>query len=158
VSRRGRVRVLALFCVVLAACSPQGLGATFDSTPPYPGYTWTREGRSVTPEELGTIAGPGHCGWQSATFLHIGWPVGTHSTTSAQIRQYIRDPHGVVGATLRDRLELRAKLPTDARATGYTYGSIQIFVSASDQDEAIYVVGPTATERWPRSDPFTLCD
>jgi len=158
VSRRGRVRVLALFCVVLAACSPQGLGATFDSTPPYPGYTWTREGRSVTPEELGTIAGPGHCGWQSATFLHIGWPVGTRSTTSAQMRQYIRDPHGVVGATLRDRLELRAKLPTDAHATGYTYGSIQIFVSASDQDEAIYVVGPTATERWPRSDPFTLCD
>jgi len=37
------------------------------------------------------------------------------------------------------------------------YGSIQIFVSPTDQDDAIYVVGALATERWPRSDPFTLC-
>ena len=133
------------------------LGAVFDSTPYYPGYPWVRDGRPVKPEELGTIAGPGHCEWQSATLLYIGWPVGTLASSSAQARQYIRDPRGAVSATLRDRLELRATVPGDARPTGYTHGSIQIYLSPSDQDEATYVVGPTGAERWPRSDPMTLC-
>lgn len=158
------MRLLALIAL-LASCSLQsdpppsteGLGAVFDSPPVYPGYTWTREGRPVKPEELGTIAGPAHCEWQSATLLHIGWPVGTLSTSSAQARQYIRDPRGVVRAMLRDSLELRAKLPSDARPTGYMYGSIQIYVSPSDQDDAIYVVGPNASERWPRSEPMAAC-
>lgn len=135
-----------------------GLGAVFDATPPYPGYAWTREGRSVKPEEFGTIAGPGHCGWQSATFLSIGWPVGTLSTSSAQARQYIRDPNGVVRAMLRDRLDLNAKVPSDARPTGYTHDSVRVYLSPTDQDEAIYIVGPFGAERWPRSDPVTLCD
>src|SRR5438034_8894680 len=68
----------AVLALLLAGCTPS-LGAVFDATPAYPGYTWTRDGRSVKPEELGTIAGPGHCGWESATFLTIGWPVGTLS-------------------------------------------------------------------------------
>lgn len=41
--------------------------------------------------------------------------------------------------------------------TGYTYDSIQVYLSPTDQDEAIYVVGPFGSERWPRSDPMTLC-
>jgi len=47
--------------------------------------------------------------------------------------------------------------PTDARPTGYTFRSIQIYLSPTDQDDAIYLVGPTGAERWPRSDPMTLC-
>lgn len=133
------------------------LGAFFDATPAYPGYVWNRNGHPVTPEELGTIAGPAHCGWRSATLLSIGWPVGTMSTSSAEARQYIRDPHGVMRSTLRDRLDLHATLPVDARSTGYTYGPIQIYLSPTDEDQTIYVVGPSATERWPRSDPLTLC-
>jgi hypothetical protein len=135
-----------------------GLGAVFDATPPYPGYAWTRDGRSVKPEEFGTIAGPGHCGWQSATLLSIGWPVGTLSTSATQARQYIRDPNGVVRSILRDRLDLNAKVPSDARPTGYTYDSVQVYLSPTEQDEAIYVVGPFGAERWPRSDPMTLCE
>jgi hypothetical protein len=135
-----------------------GLGATFDVTPAYPGYTWTRDGHPVKPEELGTSAGPAHCGWQSATFLSIGWPVGTLSTSSAQVRQYIRDPRGVVGTALHDRLDLNAALPADASPTGYTYNSIQVLLSPTDQHVAIYLVGPSGIERWPRSDPMTLCE
>ena len=134
-----------------------GLGPIFDLTPAYPGYPWTRDGHPVKPEELGTSAGPAHCGWESATFLTIGWPVGTLSTSAARSRQYIRDPRGVVRPALRDRLDLDATLPSDAHPTGYVYGSIQIYVSASDEDSAIYVVGPTGTERWPRSEPMSLC-
>jgi hypothetical protein len=89
--------------------------------------------------------------------LHIGWPVGTISRSSAEARQYIRDPRGVVSTKLRDRLDLRAQLPGDARPTGYTYGSIQIYLSPSEQDDSIYVVGPSGAERWPRSDPMIGC-
>jgi hypothetical protein len=46
--------------------------------------------------------------------------------------------------------------PTPGRpATGH--GAIEIFVSPSEQDRAIYVVGAGGAERWPRSDPMTLC-
>ncbi|MDQ6720140.1 MAG: hypothetical protein M3003_05010, partial [Candidatus Dormibacteraeota bacterium] len=117
----------------LSRPSGGGLGAIFDVTPAYPGYTWTRDGHSVNPEELGTSAGPAHCGWQSATLLSIGWPVGTLSTSSAQARQYIRAPRAVVRAAFHDRLDLNATLPADARPTGYSYNSIQVFLSPTDQ-------------------------
>lgn len=134
------------------------LAAIFDSTPVYPGYPWVRDGRPVKPEELGTISGPAHCGWQTATFLNIGWPVGTLSTSSAQARQYIRDPRGVIPTRPRTGLDLNVTLPSDAQPTGYTYGQIQIYLSPRDQDDALYLVGPTGAERWPRSEPMTLCD
>ncbi|MDP9224207.1 MAG: hypothetical protein M3P18_10190 [Actinomycetota bacterium] len=59
---------------------------------------------------------------------------------------------------MRDRLNTHATLPTDARPTGYVYNNlIEVYVSPSDEDEAIYIVGTRSIERWPRSDPQTLC-
>ncbi len=134
------------------------VAATFERTPAYPGYVWIRDGSAVSPEELGTIAGPAHCDWQEATFLSIGWPPGTESMSSADARQYIRDPKGVVPPrNLLTILTLDATLPTDARSIGYRLGAIEIHLSSTDQDEAAYVVGPDGAERWPRSDPMTLC-
>jgi hypothetical protein len=153
----------ALALMVVVSCSPLGAGtgaepgSIFASTPAYPGYVWTRNAQPVTPEELGTSAGPGHCGWQSATFLSIGWPPGTHSRSAAEARQYIRDPKGVTPTTLRDRLDLQARFSRDARGTGYVHDGIEIYLSPSDQDEAIYAVGARTVERWPRSRPMTLC-
>lgn len=129
----------------------------FDSPPPYPGYEWTREGRTVPREEIAAIAGPDHCRWQSATFLFIGWPPGTFAGTAALARQYVRDPHGAINSSLSQRLAINIDPPRDARPTGYRLGSIEIYLSPSDQDEAIYVVGPRGAERWPRSEPMTLC-
>ena len=133
------------------------MAAAFDPPPSYPGYEWTRNGHPVTPEELVTAAGPAHCGAQSATYLTIGWPLGTVSTTSAEARLYIRDPNGVVSPSYRQLLGLHATLPSDARPTGYSYGSIKLYLSPSDQDQAIYMIGPAGAERWPRSDPMALC-
>ncbi|MEK6224905.1 MAG: hypothetical protein AABM40_01270 [Chloroflexota bacterium] len=107
--------------------------------------------------ELVTSAGPDHCGWESATYLKIGWPPGTLASDSSAAHLYIRDPHGVVGTAYRDGLVLHASLPADARPTSHRHGSIQIYVSPADQDRAIYVVGADGAERWPRSDPMTLC-
>lgn len=153
------VLVLAIGC----ACSLRGTGDTaepaslFSATPAYPGYVWSRGGQPVTAEEVGTIAGPAHCGWQSATFLTMGWPPGTRSTSSAQARQYIRDQRAVTPLRSRDRLDLHARLPSDAHGTGYTYRGVEIYLSPSDQDAAVYLVGARTVERWPRSDPLTLC-
>ena len=72
-------------------------------------------------------------------------------------RQYLRDPRGVVRFNALDRFVRAADLPSDATGTGYRHGSIEIFISPSDQDRAIYVVGPEGAERWPRSEPKTLC-
>ena len=129
----------------------------FDSPPAYPGYEWTRDGKTVPREEIAAIAGPDHCGWQSATFLFIGWPPGTFASTAALARQYVRDPHGAINSSLRQRLAMNIDPPRDARPTGYRLGSIEIYLSPSDQDEAIYVVGPRGAERWPRSEPMPLC-
>lgn len=137
---------------------PFGSVATaFDVTPAYPGYAWTRQGRSVGERELVTIAGPDHCGWGSATVLFIVWPPGTMAPDASQARQYIRDPQGVMGGRYRELLERDAKLPADARPTGYRLGAIELYLSPSDDDRWISVVGPTNIERWPRSDPMTLC-
>jgi hypothetical protein len=108
--------------------------------------------------EVATFAGPDHCHWESATFLNIGWPPPRVSTVASEARLYIRDPYGAVrGTSYRDRLDLHARLPADARPTGYRLGSIELYLSGSDQDDAIYVVAPSGAERWPRSDPMSLC-
>jgi hypothetical protein len=148
-----RVNILG----IRTASPVASVAAAFDPPPSYPGYEWMRNGHPVSPEELVTAAGPAHCGGQSATYLTIGWPLGTVSTTSAQARLYIRDPNGVVSPSYRQLLGLHATLPSDARPTGYSYGSIKLYLSPSDQDQAIYVIGPAGAERWPRSDPMALC-
>lgn len=136
---------------------PASIAALFDRTPEFPGYPWTRDGKPMDSRELSTIAGPAHCSWQTATMLQIGWPPGTVAQSGAQLRMYIRDPRGVMRGDFQQRLVLGARLPSDARPTGYRYGGAEIYLSPSDQDEAIYLVGPDGAERWPRSDPLTLC-
>jgi hypothetical protein len=48
-------------------------------------------------------------------------------------------------------------LPPDAKPTGHRLGAIQLYVSPSDADRWIYVVGPSDAERWPRVDPIFAC-
>ena len=133
------------------------VSAAFDSPPSYPGYQWKRHGQPVSAGELGASAGPKHCEWQSATILTIGWPLGTDSNNIAQARVYIRDPRGVMGKTYQQMLATHARLPADARPTGYRLGSIELYLSPSDRDRAAYLVAPSGAERWPRADPFMGC-
>jgi hypothetical protein len=131
--------------------------ASFFSPPrEYPGPVWTKNGRPVNGRELNSIAGPEHCGWQSAVIMHLGWPLGTVSETSAQIRQYIRDPNGAVDPALRDKLVRDARLPVDAVDTGYRQGALQLWLSASDPD-GVFLRAGQDTERWPRAEPVIGC-
>jgi hypothetical protein len=160
------VRAPAVVLVALVlACGSAGPGAAhgvetvagvFGAPAPYPGRAWTRDGVEVPPSEIVAAAGPEHCGWQSATFLTLGWPLGTRPQTAAGARQYVRDPRHVLGSRL-PALELDATLPADASPTGYAYGAVWLYLAPSDQDQAVYMVLGDNVERWPRSDPMTLC-
>jgi hypothetical protein len=90
--------------------------------------------------------------------LTVGWPLGTAATTAAHARQYIRDPDRVLGRPdLAEHLDLHAVLPADAIDSGYRYGRVALYLSRKDQDEAAYLVAGGDIERWPRSDPMTVC-
>src|SRR5213593_1080733 len=95
----------------------------FNQPPAWPGYEWSLNGHSVGTDVIATAAGPEHCGWQTATFLTLGWPAGRSSNTAAGARQYIRDPKHAIGTPyLKVQLELHASLPSVAAPTGLTYG------------------------------------
>jgi hypothetical protein len=134
------------------------VGSYFDKPPAFPGKRWTKDGRSVPSAELVASAGPAHCGWDSITMMYIGWPLGTRSTSAAQSRQYIRDPgrtvqeQGLTGSWARN-----PHVPADATDTGYRYGALKLYLAPSDQDTYAYLVAPADSERWPRSEPMTLC-
>jgi hypothetical protein len=95
---------------------------------------------------LTDIEGPRHCDWQSARMLHV--------ETDDGVKQYVRDPEGVIGgaqflATYADDVAL----PDDATDSGYrSPEGFELWFTAAD--EAAYVVTPDAVERWPRpADP-----
>lgn len=88
--------------------------------------------------------------------MHLGWPLGTVSRTSAQTRQFIRDPDDVIGYGVRDRLRIAIDLPADSRDTGYRTGDLELWLSPSDP-HAAYLRAGGDVERWPRADPVAAC-
>jgi immunoglobulin-like protein involved in spore germination len=118
-----------------------------------------------SPDAAGTVLfvfrGAEHCQWQSVTFMHIGWPVGTVSNYPDQWRQYVRDPEGLFDdGALHVGYLSDTSLPSDAADTGYQRGPWRLWVSPSQADDAIFVVNTDtgAVERWGRSTPPILCD
>lgn len=158
------VAALGIAAIAVVACGSSGqqlvitgttVAEVFASPLPYPGYPWTHDGKELPSSEIVAAAGPAHCGWQSATFLTFGWPLGTRPQTAAGARQFIRDPNHVLPRSLP--LDLHSTLPADARPTGYLYGPVDLYLSPSDQDQSDYLVFGSAVEQWSRSDPMTLC-
>ena len=134
------------------------VGSYFDKPPAFPGKRWTKDGLSVPSAELVASAGPAHCGWDSITMMFIGWPLGTRSANAAQSRQYIRDPSGTLPTQgLMGSWARNPQVPADASDTGYRYGALRLYLAASDEDKYAYLVAPADAERWPRSEPMTLC-
>lgn len=134
------------------------VGSYLDRPPAYPGKPWTKDGSPVESAELDASAGPSHCGWDAVTMLNVGWPPGTRSITAEQDRQYIRDRNRTLPSTnLKGTWTKNPTLPADARDTGYRYGALKLYLAPSDQDSYAYLVAPADSERWPRSDPMTLC-
>ena len=121
--------------------------------------SWRDARGEVVPESVvSTVRGAEHCGWESAFFLWLGWPLGTAAKTSASAREYIRDPERRLPAKqVLVPLDLDASLPGDARYTGYHLDDAQLWVSAREAREAVYIVRGEKIERWPRSRSLIAC-
>jgi hypothetical protein len=103
--------------------------------------------------------GPRHCDWESVTFLQLAWPPGrvAASDQARNVRQYLRDPNGVLADLSAPGGFGPAALPPDARDTGYRHGGYHLWVSRSDADRFVYVVGPGGVERWARATQPIAC-
>ena len=101
-------------------------------------WTHTETGAILT-----DIAGPEHCGWQSARMMHV-------EEDGVLAKQYLRDPEGVFDQVpLRETYAEDAELPDDASDSGYrSPEGHELWFTQSDT--AAYVVTPDGVERWPR--------
>ena len=130
--------------VSLRACDP----AEFAPDSGLTGATLTiwldGEGERVPTTIVHETQGPGHCGWESTTWLRLDRAL------------YLRDPTGVLEESTVGHFDPVVTLPKEARSTGYHEGGRMIWRD-SDPD-AIYVVMADRVERWPRAlDPFMGC-
>ena len=82
-----------------------------------------------------------------AVFLALGWPLETRFDSTAEFRQYVRDPEGTPETV--GPLDTEATLPTGTHNTGYHLGDLQLWVGR-DARNAAYVVEGSTVERWPR--------
>jgi hypothetical protein len=115
-------------------------------------------GHVVGESVISTVRGAEHCGWESAVFLWVGWPLGSAAKTSDSARQYVRDPEGLFPA--RDflvPLDLDANLPGDATYTGYHLDGVELWISEREAGDAVYLVDGKQVERWPRRKEFIAC-
>ena len=121
---------------------------------------WTIDGRQVPGEIIITHAGPEHCDWESASFLHIGSPLGTIQESGRDVNQYVRDPERIL-SQLKDRFRTtydpKADLPVDAEYSGYMKNGVELWISQSQLDTAIYMVDGSNVGRWPKTEPIILC-
>jgi hypothetical protein len=74
----------------LASSSNAVEGIWFDDS-----GTPLRDGSTGSGTTIAVCRGPEHCQWESATFMDLGWPVGTVATGFEDERQYVRDPPGL---------------------------------------------------------------
>ncbi|WP_449353039.1 hypothetical protein [Streptomyces shaanxiensis] len=120
-----------------ASCDPSELPASYTDSHGY--EIWTdRAGRRVPSSEVSSRAGDDHCGWQQVHFLELDG-------------MYARDPDAV----LTDRYEDDARMPADARDTGYRYEDWALWLT--DDRRTAYVRTADGVEAWPRLGEDVAC-
>ncbi|MDT9695743.1 hypothetical protein [Streptomyces sp. P17] len=123
-----------------ASCDPAELPESFTDSQGY--EIWTdRDGRRVPITTVHSNVGPNHCDWETAHFLATGW--------GEDARSYARDPGSVLPpGMLTSAYDGDARLPADARDTGYRYEDRQLWLTDADPTQA-YVRTPDGVEAWP---------
>jgi len=128
--------------VALRACD----ASEFDPATPltFPVTIWSdASGNRASTETISSIPGPGHCGWESSTWLRVSGEL------------YFRDPKRVMAEWTITRFDARATLPKSAGDTGYKTGKWSLWLVPGGD---AYLVSPGIIERWPRStDPTIGC-
>ena len=126
---------------------------------PLPDGTDRSDGYPLT---MHVFEGPDHCGWTSASFVHLAWPLGTVTRTGDDVRQYLRDPEGLFTDVLRSPFGSTGSFPDDAEPTGFSRDGWELWVAPSDEDRAVYGVSGDPRnggtwERWPRANEMIGC-
>jgi hypothetical protein len=126
-------------------------GTPFDDTA---GRGWCDAGglgRTIVSEQL-VLLTRYPCDRAEAAVLTIGRPLGT-AIDPLDRWEYVRDPAGEFQAQrwVTAPWDGDARLPVDAAATGWTNGNVNLWISPSEQERAVYLVRGTAVERWPRA-------
>jgi hypothetical protein len=92
------------------------------------------------------------CDRGHAAVLTVGNPLGAPLDRLVRY-EYVQDPAGefLERGWLTAPFQGTATLPKDAAYTGWTNGNIQLWVSPSEYEDAVYVRYADKTERWPRA-------
>jgi hypothetical protein len=99
-----------------------------------------RAGRRVPVSRVQSFRGPEHCGWQDVTFLRIG---------ADERREYVRDTSGGLDDLLRSTYDGTARLPAQARATGYRRHGRELWLDPGSAAYLVRVGDRRDVERWP---------
>jgi hypothetical protein len=125
--------------------------AVFDERPDRQWCDADGRGRGIQEEQLVMLTRY-PCDRGQAAILHIGRPLG--APTDPLVRwEYVRDPAGEFLALrwLTEPYAGDSTLPDDAAYTDWTNGNIELWISPSELDRAVYVVRGETIERWPRA-------
>lgn len=126
-------------------------GAPFDDGPERVWCDADGEGRTITRNQV-VLLTRYPCDEGKAAILHIGRPLGTRLDPLVRW-EYVRDPAGefLAQSWVSERYDGHATMPKDAAYTGWTNGNIELWISPTELDRAVYVVRGDAVERWPRA-------
>ncbi len=171
-ARTGRgQRALALASVAAAGVAAAwSVGIIPTATYRYTG-DWVREAAPASPRgegpdftyEVWSRVGPDHCGWQSAVFVSVGWPLGTTqgSRRPDTARLYVRDSGTVLPpetqAKLAGTLDTDSELPWGSMDAGYRSGDVQLWLGPDGGEQYVYLMDGWDVERWPRATEPPAC-
>jgi hypothetical protein len=131
--------------------------AAFDvMPPPAERGDWTVGGQIAPADIIALRRGPDHCGWHDLTILAIGWPIGLRMRTSETAREYVRDPAGLASSSLIGPFDGAAVMPGDAKYSGFSYGTDELWLAA-DVERFVYIVRGSVIERWARAPDLLAC-
>jgi hypothetical protein len=125
-------------------------GAPFDERTERPWCDQGGHGRSLSSDQL-AMQTRYPCDAGHAAVLHLGRPLGA-SLDPLDRWEYVRDPAGefLEQGWLTAPYDGDATLPADATDTGWTNGNVDLWISPSDLDDAVYLVRGDIVERWSR--------
>jgi hypothetical protein len=118
---------------------------------------WSRYGQPVDKGVIQTFPGAAHCDSQGATFLVVGWPLGTRERNIFDARWYVRNPPSFLQQDLLASFADDVKPARDAAFTGYSADGFDLWLAPSDQDSQAYVKVQGHFERWPRARHALVC-
>jgi hypothetical protein len=139
-----------------------GLDPDADSSAPVATIVWCIGGEDGTSVSVEQVASFEHvpCGETSARVLSTGWPIGAVRDYPSSVVDFVQDPNGEFAArwSLVDEFIRDDTVPADAYSTGLTDGRVEIWVSPTAGDRAIWARIGDRFERWPKAGPWGVTD